>query len=142
VTVGVGERYAVRVMVTTAWEQVPLQVDASTTVAQLKHSGRPGRGSQCSLHRAARPAATGAMSTYAFTRAVTIFAVGFLLLNAVLLAMIDQLVWAAVFAGVALLAIVGWFWFRRAMAELVDARKEMKREIESLRDLLHTHRKE
>jgi len=28
------------------------------------------------------------------------------------------------------------------MAELVDARKEMKREIESLRDLLHTHRKE
>jgi hypothetical protein len=82
------------------------------------------------------------MSTYAFTRAVTIFAVGFLLLNAVLLAMIDQIVWAAVFAGIALLAVVGWFWFRRAMAELVDARKEMKREIEALRDLLHTHRKE
>ncbi len=82
------------------------------------------------------------MSTYAFTRAVTIFAVGFLLLNAVLLVMIDQIVWAVVFAGVALLAVVGWLWFRRAMAELVDARKEMKREIESLRDLLHTHRKE
>jgi len=56
--------------------------------------------------------------------------------------MIDQIVWAAVFAGVALLAVVGWFWFRRAMAELVDARKEMKREVEALRDLLHTHRKE
>jgi len=82
------------------------------------------------------------MSTYAFTRAVTIFAVGFLLLNAVLLVMIDQIVWAVVFAGIALLAVAGWFWFRRAMAELVDARKEMKREIESLRDLLHTHRKE
>ncbi len=82
------------------------------------------------------------MSTYAFTRAVTVFAVGFLLLNTVLLVMIDQIVWAAVFAGVALLAVGGWFWFRRAMAELVDARKEMKREIESLRDLLHTHRKE
>jgi len=82
------------------------------------------------------------MSTYAFTRAVTIFAVGFLLLNAVLLVMIDQIVWAVVFAGIALLAVVGWFWFRRAMAELVDARKEMKREIESLRDLLQTHRKE
>jgi len=82
------------------------------------------------------------MSTYAFTRAVTIFAVGFLLLNAVLLVMIDQIVWAVVFGGVALLAVIGWFWFRRAMAELVDARKEMKREIESLRDLLHTHRKE
>jgi hypothetical protein len=37
VTAGVGERYAVRVMVTTAWEQVALQVDDSTTVAQLKH---------------------------------------------------------------------------------------------------------
>jgi len=82
------------------------------------------------------------VSTYAFTRAVTIFAVGFLLLNAVLLVMIDQIVWAAVCAGVALLAVVGWFWFRRAMAELVDARNEMKREVESLRDLLHTHRKE
>ncbi|HEV8382272.1 MAG TPA: hypothetical protein VGQ29_11835 [Gemmatimonadales bacterium] len=82
------------------------------------------------------------MSTYAFTRAVTIFAVGFLLLNAVLLVMIDRIVWAAVFVAVALLAVIGWFWFRRAMAELADARKEMKREVESLRDLLHTHRKE
>ena len=82
------------------------------------------------------------MSTYAFTRAVTIFAVGFLLLNAVLLAMIDRIVWAAVFAVVAVLAVIGWVWFRRAMAELVDARKEMKREVESLRDLLHTHRKQ
>ena len=36
-TVGVGERYAVRVMVTPAWDQVELQVDDSTTVAQLKH---------------------------------------------------------------------------------------------------------
>jgi hypothetical protein len=33
----VGERYAVRVMVTPAWEQVSVQVDGSTTVAQLKH---------------------------------------------------------------------------------------------------------
>ncbi len=33
----VGERYAVRVMVTAAWEQVPVQVDDTTTVAQLKH---------------------------------------------------------------------------------------------------------
>ncbi|HYU10473.1 MAG TPA: hypothetical protein VEK77_13940 [Gemmatimonadales bacterium] len=32
----VGERYAVRVMVTPAWEQVPVQVDDTTTVAQLK----------------------------------------------------------------------------------------------------------
>jgi len=33
----VGERYAVRVMVTPAWEQVPVQVDDTTTAAQLKH---------------------------------------------------------------------------------------------------------
>ena len=33
----IGERYAVRVMVTPAWEQVPVQVDDATTVAQLKH---------------------------------------------------------------------------------------------------------
>ncbi|HYT62316.1 MAG TPA: hypothetical protein VEL50_00360 [Gemmatimonadales bacterium] len=32
----VGERYAVRVMVTPAWEHVPVQVDDTTTVAQLK----------------------------------------------------------------------------------------------------------
>jgi len=37
VTAGVGERYAVRVMVTPAWEHVSLQVDDTTTVAQLKH---------------------------------------------------------------------------------------------------------
>jgi hypothetical protein len=37
VTAGVGERYAVRVMVTPAWEQVPVQVDDNTTVSQLKH---------------------------------------------------------------------------------------------------------
>ena len=33
----VGERYAVRVMVTPAWETVSVQVDDQTTVAQLKH---------------------------------------------------------------------------------------------------------
>jgi len=30
------ERYPVRVMVTSAWEHVPIQVDDNTTVAQLK----------------------------------------------------------------------------------------------------------
>jgi hypothetical protein len=33
----VAERYAVRVMVTAVWETVTVQVDDSTTVAQLKH---------------------------------------------------------------------------------------------------------
>ncbi|OLB67815.1 MAG: hypothetical protein AUG85_11640 [Gemmatimonadetes bacterium 13_1_20CM_4_66_11] len=82
------------------------------------------------------------MTTSAFTRGVTIMAVGFLLLNGVLLVMIDQIFWAALCAIVAVLVVVGWFRYRRAMAELADARKEMKREVESLRDLLHTHRRE
>lgn len=33
----VGERYPVRVMVTSAWETVTVQVDGHTTVAQLRH---------------------------------------------------------------------------------------------------------
>jgi len=37
VTAAVGERYGVRVMVTSVWETVPVQVDDTTTVAQLKH---------------------------------------------------------------------------------------------------------
>jgi uncharacterized iron-regulated membrane protein len=82
------------------------------------------------------------VSTYSFTRAVTIMAVGFLLLNGVLLVMINQIFWAVLCAIVAVLVVVGWFRYRRAMTELADARKEMKREVESLRQLLHTHRRE
>lgn len=79
------------------------------------------------------------MTTYAFTRAVTIFAVGFLLLNATLLFLVQRYVLATVFAVASVLVVIGWYWYRRAMRELADARKEMKREVESLRDLLHTH---
>ena len=81
------------------------------------------------------------MTTSAFTRGVTIFAVGFLLLNAVLLAMIGHWVWAGICAAAAALAVLGFFRYRRAMAELAQARKEMKREVESLRELLHTRRR-
>lgn len=82
------------------------------------------------------------MTTWAFTRGVTIVAVGFLLLNAVLLAMINRYIWAGVCAIVAVLVVVGWFRYRRAMQELADARKEMKREVESLRALLHNRRQD
>ena len=82
------------------------------------------------------------MTTYNFTRAVTIFAVGFLLLNAVLLALVHHFVWAAACFLAAALAVVGWFRYRRAMAELADARKQMKREVESLRELLQTRRRQ
>jgi len=81
------------------------------------------------------------VSTWAFTRAVTVLAVGFLLLNAALLLMIDQPVWAGVCAIAAGLVVLGWFWYLRALRELADARKEMKREVESLRDLLQTRRR-
>lgn len=81
------------------------------------------------------------MTTWAFTRGVTIFAVGFSLLNAVLLGMIGHFFWAGVCVVVAGLAVAGWFRYRRVMADLAEARKDMKREVESLRQLLHTRRR-
>ena len=80
------------------------------------------------------------MSTATFTRAVTVFAVGFLALDAVLFALVSRFLWAGVCAVAAVLVVVGWRRYQRAMAELADARKEMKREVESIRDLLHSHR--
>ena len=80
------------------------------------------------------------MTTYAFTRGVTIFAVGFLLLNAALLFIVNRYIWGTVFTVAAVLVVIGWFWYRRAMRELADARKEMKQEVESLRQLLHSRR--
>jgi hypothetical protein len=81
------------------------------------------------------------VTIWAFTLGVTIFAVGLLLLNTVLLAMIDHFFWAGVCVVVAGLVVAGWFRYRRAMADLAEARKDMKREVESLRALLHTHRR-
>lgn len=80
------------------------------------------------------------MTTATFTRAVTVFAVGFLALDAVLFALVSRFLWAGVCAAAAILVVLGWRRYRRAMAELAAARKEMKREVESLRALLHTHR--
>jgi len=80
------------------------------------------------------------VSTATFTRAVTVFAVGFLALDAVLFALVSRFLWAGVCAVAAVLVVVGWRRYQRAMAELADARKEMKREVESIRDLLHSHR--
>ena len=80
------------------------------------------------------------MSNTAFTRAVTVFAVGFLALDAVLFALVNRVLWAVVFGVAADLVVLGWRGYRRAMAELADARQEMKREVESIRALLHTHR--
>ena len=68
------------------------------------------------------------MSTSAFTRAVTILAVGFLLLDAVLFALVSRFLWAAVCGVAAVLVIVGWQRYRRiamdASALLVYGRVE------------------
>ena len=80
------------------------------------------------------------MTTATFTRGVTILAVGFLLLDATLFALVSRFIWAAACGGAAGLVVLGWHRYRRAMADLANARQEMKREVESLRALLHTHR--
>lgn len=80
-------------------------------------------------------------------RAVTLFAVGFLSLDAVLFfsaaAFTGQTRFLAAGGGCALLAVVVvllWRRYRRTLAELDQARREMRAEIQSIRDLLHTHR--
>jgi hypothetical protein len=79
------------------------------------------------------------VTTPTFTRAVTIFAIGFLLLDSALFLLVSRFLWAGVCALAAVLVFYGWRRYRRAMAELADARRDMKQEVESLRALLHTH---
>ena len=62
------------------------------------------------------------------------------MLDAVLFALVRRFLWAAVCAFAAVLVIVAWRRYRQAMADLAAARKEMKREVESIRELLHTNR--
>ena len=38
------------------------------------------------------------------------------------------------------LVVLGWRRYRRTVAELDDARREIRREVESIRELLHGHR--
>lgn len=80
------------------------------------------------------------------SRTLTTFAVGFLLLDAALFALAGiafgrpwLLVAAGVCAAAGVVVIFAWRRYRRTLAELEDARREMKREVESLRELLHDH---
>ena len=66
------------------------------------------------------------MTAATFTRGVTIVAVGFLLLDAILFALVSRFIWAGVCGAAAALVVIGWRRYRR--------------EVESLRALLHTHR--
>ena len=78
------------------------------------------------------------------TRALTIFTVGFLLLDALLLAYSGLALgrrmlvfWGAVFLAAAVLVVIGWRRYRRVMSDLEGAQREMRAEVESIRELLH-----
>ena len=73
------------------------------------------------------------------SRVITTGAIGFLTLDALLFAIAGRFIWAGACALAAVVVVIAWRRYRRAMAELAEARREMKREAESLRDLLHTH---
>ena len=77
------------------------------------------------------------------SRTLTTFAVGFLLLDGILLGYSGialgrrmLVFWGAVCLLAAALVIVGWRRYRRAMADLERARQEMRAEVESIRELL------
>jgi len=76
---------------------------------------------------------------------LTGFAVAFLLINAVLLGWAGLgmhrswlVVAAGVFVAAAFLVILAARRYRRIVAELQDERRDMKREVESLRELLRS----
>jgi hypothetical protein len=83
------------------------------------------------------------------SRTPTTFAVGFLVLDALLLgyagvALARPLLVAAggVFALAAVLAVLGWRRYRRTLAEIDADRKAMLQEVDSIRELLkerHLH---
>jgi len=77
------------------------------------------------------------------SRALTTFTVGFLLLDAVLLAYGGFALgrqwlefWGAVCVVAAVLVVIGWRRYRRVMSDLELARREMRAEVESIRELL------
>lgn len=80
------------------------------------------------------------------SRALTTFAVGFLALDAVLLVYLGVALarpWFAVSGGACALAaglvVLGWRRYRRTMVELDAARRAMRAEVESIRELLREH---
>ncbi|HXV89926.1 MAG TPA: hypothetical protein VD707_01070 [Gemmatimonadales bacterium] len=80
------------------------------------------------------------------SRALTTIAVGVLVLDAALLAIagvaLDRwslLVGGAACSVLALLVALGWRRYRRTLTEIESARREMRRDVESIRELLHRH---
>ena len=80
-----------------------------------------------------------------FSRVLTLLAVACLALDALLLLYSGLslgrpvLIVGGVACGIAaVLVVLGWRRYRRAMAELEQARREMQAEVESIRALLHS----
>ena len=78
-----------------------------------------------------------------FSRVLTLLAVACLALDALLLLYSGLslgrpvLIVGGVACGIAaVLVVLGWRRYRRAMAELEQARRDMRAEVESIRDLL------
>ncbi|HWZ27310.1 MAG TPA: hypothetical protein VNX15_02025 [Gemmatimonadales bacterium] len=79
-------------------------------------------------------------------RIATVAAVGFLLCDAALLlygAFVFHQVWLGVGGGLCLLltgvVLVAWRRYRRTLEELAAARREMRAEVEELRELIRRH---
>ena len=78
---------------------------------------------------------------------LTLATLGLLLFNATLLAWAGvgmERPWLLVAAGVcvaaSVLVVLAWRRYRRIVADLPNARREMKREVESLRELLRNRK--
>ena len=76
----------------------------------------------------------------------TAFAVGFLLLDAILLlygAVLFRRVWLGLGGGLCFLlgvvVVLAWRRYRRTLEELTAARREMRAEVEELRELIRRH---
>lgn len=79
------------------------------------------------------------------SRALTTFAVGFLVLDAltlgyggIALSRPGLVVGGGVCALLAVAVVFGWRRYRRALADLERARREMRAEVHSIRALLHS----
>ncbi|HEU5262378.1 MAG TPA: hypothetical protein VFU41_13255 [Gemmatimonadales bacterium] len=79
------------------------------------------------------------------SRAVVILAIGFLALDAILLmyAGVELSRWGLIAGGAACalgvpVVVVLWRRHRRKVAELAEARREMRAEVESIRELLQS----
>ncbi len=83
------------------------------------------------------------------SRALTTLATGVLLLDAALLVLggvvlgrVVLVILGAACALVAALVLLGWRRYRRTMEELDAARREIRGDVDAIRDLLHRHHRD